>query len=825
MSFIDPLLGGIKVIQNDGSPAAAQPNLNLILPAGSSVVNDPANRATNVTIVGGGNVAQFVVDLFAYKPTNARQVLLLDGYASTTDGGGGQFYWDSTYSGAGDNVTIIVPLYVGYTTGAWMRQWDKARLDVRWAGYLADVFDDANTARAQSALDACRGVYVCFFPKVGTYWYLTKPLIIHFANQVIEGKATSGSGSDTDSVLRNGNAMSFPLIWCGGSSYLSGSTPTFATRGGFEWFQLVESQTAPMLVYSQYPHTRINGQSAFCVETMINVTTAPSVGFGSIFTSYGGRSRSAVKTCAFQFKYNDLGGGNYGISVHLSTNGGSGSVTTHRTRTLNLKKGLVPTWEYDLATAGPQFAIGVDTKIAATFDGSTIRLFVGGVLQASLTVDNPGTETLLKYWWENVMLGPMYTSPFGAELIFYAGHHQLTGVRISKVARYTTGGPYPVETSPLTADSDTLMLHTFATVDRFENFIIGHTGIGLGDVYYEWQNCLAQSIGNITIRDINLQHSFGYTVSLQASPHWRLQNVSHEGIGGPDIHNNCYIGAMIGGFIYAALPGGFGFDAVSSWGGASMQRDTCGLVVIDGTQVRTSWQWCWVMMNNSDTRMFRNYALSGGEGNYYFGDTHIELENDFPTDEGGVIKTAAMLCNESSVLVTGGEVQNASGASYGSCFVLIDGGDQHTFDTEFNGDAAIPVFGFESAPTQPTVGEGTNTNGTFFTPLDMVDASRPGLVVRPSNQAGGLTPIDFPADADLTLTDNQWTRTGAIAFTDVAHPLSVPRNVIPPYLTVNGFIHSVFNDTTKTLTIGTVTIASGASARIGSKGGTIVAWP
>jgi hypothetical protein len=743
--------------------------------------------------------------LATFKPTDVRQVLLLDGYSGSQDGGGGQFYWDSTYAGAGNGITIIVPSYVGYTTGAWMRQWDHERIDARWGGAQPGVTSDANTSRMQAVLNAAGAQYIAYFAPNFT-WNTTFPLVCG-TNQTMRGGLSSASGVAKTSFA-NGTIQSFPMFWAGGASYFANGTPTYVSRGGFDWLVLTEASTNS-IAFSEYPHVRLHGQAQLCVETMIRVTAPPGGLNTKIVTSYGRESKSSAITNALTFEYQDLGGGNYGVAFHLQTNGTGGSAGS-----------------YTLGTIGTAFTGGVDTKLAVSYDGVKLRIYVNGVYNNSLAVDVPG-ETISKGWYENLNCWIMSNEPYNATIGFIPPNAQFTGLRVSNIARYTDQvTPYAVETSPLAADGHTMALLTFAAADRHPecNCIVAHEGIGLGDVWYEWQGNLAQSVAGVTFYDLAIQNNFGHCISLQATPSWRVERCTLTGLTCINNKNNCYTGVLRDTHMSSSFPNGFSFDS-RFWCGTVLLRDASGLVEVQTCQIRGSAGWSWIV-SNATIRLQKCYSLSGDLGVYYVVNGFIDCDSDFPTDEGSIGPQRAVLwLNNSDCIYVGPALQSVqdNGAQ---ALCVIDGGGSQYFFCGYETNASFAAFSFLSAPDSPVVADGNNSS-TITAPCKIVDPNHPGLVHRASALVG-IKAIAL-SGTTRTLTDNEYMLRNKTRFTGA---LAADCTITIPYITVDGYERVWWNDTTggHNLVIqgatGTgVTIAAGASARTITKGGNVVVCP
>lgn len=112
-----------------------------------------------------------ISDLRSLKPDPRREVVVR-GYKTVNDGGGGTFYWDPSGRAANANGgTTIASAVLGYTEGdvnegLWRRLTNGGPYNVRWFGATADGTDDQPAI--QGALDVVPDGGVVFAP-VGTY--------------------------------------------------------------------------------------------------------------------------------------------------------------------------------------------------------------------------------------------------------------------------------------------------------------------------------------------------------------------------------------------------------------------------------------------------------------------------------------------------------------------------------------------------------------------------------------------------------------------------------------------------------------------------------
>lgn len=142
--------------------------------------------------------------------TTGRQARV-SGYASSADGGGGLFTYNSGSSATDDNGTILQPTS---GSGRWIRCYE-GDVNVKWFGAKGDGSTDDTTA-IQAALNKLAGKGTCFIP-LGAY--------------VVSSSLTIGTGGGVSRpVIIRGVGQGTQIINAAG-----GSTPTFAMKGVSFW--------------------------------------------------------------------------------------------------------------------------------------------------------------------------------------------------------------------------------------------------------------------------------------------------------------------------------------------------------------------------------------------------------------------------------------------------------------------------------------------------------------------------------------------------------------------------------------------------------------
>jgi len=182
---------------------------NAINNLGAPLSPTSAARLSDVTTTGnveiGRTIYTSIASLRLSDPTQEQNVLL-SGYYVEGDGGGGDFYWDSSSTETDDNGTIIKVTAI--TTGRWKRSYSGA-VNVKWFGVTGDgVTDDiASLALAVAAMPSSGGIL--FFPKGDYYGNSTSPVV---TITDISSITLQGEGQTATSIRQGGAGNGMNLI-------------------------------------------------------------------------------------------------------------------------------------------------------------------------------------------------------------------------------------------------------------------------------------------------------------------------------------------------------------------------------------------------------------------------------------------------------------------------------------------------------------------------------------------------------------------------------------------------------------------------------------
>ena len=125
--------------------------------------NSPENQGS-VTLATGSYVVDTMADLLALEVKEANAIVILKGYHSANDGGGGTFYFDADSTEEADGSLVIKG---ANESGRFIRSYEQNYVNVKWFGATGDGKTD-DTAAIQAAIDSLVNGGTVSFP-AGNY--------------------------------------------------------------------------------------------------------------------------------------------------------------------------------------------------------------------------------------------------------------------------------------------------------------------------------------------------------------------------------------------------------------------------------------------------------------------------------------------------------------------------------------------------------------------------------------------------------------------------------------------------------------------------------
>lgn len=142
-------------------------------------------------------IASTVKELKKIVPKENSAIVMLEGYYSVNDGGGGMFYWDSSDESESNDGTVIAPDGFDQKVGRYKRIYEPQHINVKWFGAKGDGSSD-DTRAIQAAIDA--------LPAAGG------EVILPGGKYIITDTLNIGDGDGSRSSTKNG----IKLIGMGG---------------------------------------------------------------------------------------------------------------------------------------------------------------------------------------------------------------------------------------------------------------------------------------------------------------------------------------------------------------------------------------------------------------------------------------------------------------------------------------------------------------------------------------------------------------------------------------------------------------------------------
>lgn len=306
---------------------------------------------------------------------------------------------------------------------------------------------------------------------------MTRPLVIN-KNFISLGGLTTRRTS----TIRNNNAFYGPLVYVAPPDYPSINTflsTSLVTGSGNSYIMSGNDNGARYLNLSDSDSMDLNGLSQLTVECFLRPTldTTADIFARDILGSTGKISSNSPISRAFY--------------IYQFTNNSVVAIITTSAGTVTL------------TTADNQLLLNQVNHIALTYNGTTVRLYIGGVLKASSAL----TGTIKQLPYEQVVLGGV-TGDWPSRLNTGAtSEGKIDSIRISNMARYVTAFTAP--TTKFTADANNLLLLNFNSFYR--GMVVGTAGLATS-AYIPFRVCgicAGALLTNVKLHDIQFATSSG----------------------------------------------------------------------------------------------------------------------------------------------------------------------------------------------------------------------------------------------------------------------------------------------------------------------------
>jgi len=633
---------------------------------------------------------------------------------------------------------------------------------------------------------------------LGEGWYkITKPLHVHVSGIHI-------SADDEESTSINARDHIGPAVWMGPYTDLHPMIPNTSGSGGNAAVMGTNSNAFldHYLEFGKYGCSfQLAGRTSFEVAVMYKRGAVGTNG-GGILCSVGGRNSDEPILGAFSLYVTDsLATTPFSVAFNLYTTVGGQHLLS--------------------APANSFTNDGLWHEIVGSWDGTTVRIFIDGVLKASAAVSG----AFVQHNWETVQFGGRtLTTSFGRSRITGTADGWCAWIHVSDIARRTAAYT-PVTNVKPAFDSHTLFHTTF---DNNYGCFVGCTGRPFNNasslmvmwVPSRYDNYFGtaggKQQGNTKISDITISSGYGPAIDVDNNNNMLIQRCTLNGTFGICAVNVCYVCTYRDLKIFAT-PANTSPRAGIMLGEAGYYSNISDVQII-------GFATGYGVLTLTETFLGgKGYILGNGVQLYSAGSTLTTAGSWGFSDEGTSVNTHIML-NAVTVANLSG-ITTVSGTHPVEISVDNSGVGPHGNQTKiiFTGT----MFGISSAAPGVVLFRGNSADivmimdncakfdklANWFIPASAASAK---LIVRPDNSSGraALT----MADTNYTVSREDWVN----FFMAISGTLTATRTVTVP--AVNTGSRSITNLTSQTLNLiasgGAVTVplTAGATRIIGSTG-------
>ena len=510
-------------------------------------------------------------------------------------------------------------------------------------------------AAIQAAIDAASagaGPYGTVFVPRGIYT-VSKPL------HVTRGITFAGSGRGVTTIT-GVSADQGPVMVVSPPTSLGyagiPTGPALATGAGTSLY--MDGTFNYMLNLRESGAVELNGRSALTVEFFYKPDITVTAGSYNLIASSGSVTGSDASTSL--------------MILHTATDAISAMLTLGGVQ-------RVVTSPVNSVTKGSV------AHIALTYDGSTLRLFINGVLKSSVATSGMITQKMS----EDFSLGPRVGGFMESLFDTYMAKGWVDSIRISSVARYTANFTAP--TAKFTNDGSTMFLLNFD--NNYDQFTTANTMYGTEYLFLRRFGGGMGQVGNFHLRDLSFIGTgpeFIYMVSSM------IDNVTVTAARrGIQFINNCYLNRLTSVRAIGQGTTQFGLGIGPASGVLTMSdiSVTGGHFPLYMDNSSGSINGLWVEMD------------PGTEiGAVFRGTVNSSMVIDSPVFSGETMPTTVRYAiaevGMGSLIMSGGVIENASGTPHVGVF---GGGNIVHVGANYSlvGTAPSAVYQIASVPTNP----------------------------------------------------------------------------------------------------------------------------